>query len=317
VEIRRNELGQAATLTLAGALCLLAVAAYAESGAPITYGIGGNGESGYFVLEGGAKYPLKWTADDARIAKQITPPPIPPAKYDYVFKNRLIVFVEDDPEEFKKRCSIPGEIACAMRFPRLSSNPDHPIYDCIVFRMSDELLIERGSTVNITMRHALAHCNGWPGDHQGARQVAECTQCKPAPIPRARPPALSDAQTPAETNELPPQELAQNLHIECGEQRGSPGAVALCVMEKEKAFGKELDQVYKKALTLAGTNKPLLRENQRNWLKYQESNCKLRGQLAVEGELYKRPNEARCLLEMTLERLEELRGIVGCLSGEC
>jgi hypothetical protein len=34
-----------------------------------------------------------------------------------------------------------------------------------------------------------------------------------------------------------------------------------------------------------------------------------RGRLATEGELYKRSSEARCLLEMTLERLEELREI--------
>ena len=117
----------------------------------------------------------------------------------------------------------------------------------------------------------------------------------------------ADAQTP--TNELKAQELAQRLHDECGKW-GFPGAIATCVQEKEKAFGKELDQVYKKALTLAGTNKRLLRENQRNWLKYQESTCKFRGQLM-------KPEVGYCLLEMTLERLEELRGIVGCLSGKC
>jgi uncharacterized protein YecT (DUF1311 family) len=46
-------------------------------------------------------------------------------------------------------------------------------------------------------------------------------------------------------------------------------------LEKEETFGKELEQVYKKALTLAGANDTLLRENQRSWLKYQESGCKL------------------------------------------
>jgi uncharacterized protein YecT (DUF1311 family) len=102
------------------------------------------------------------------------------------------------------------------------------------------------------------------------------------------------------------QELAARLYAECGEQEGFPGAVAICVRDKEKAFGKELDQAYKKALTLAGTNTPLFRENQRNWLKYQESNCKLHGQLAIES-VYKSSNEAGCLLQMTMERLEELR----------
>src|SRR5262249_31021645 len=90
----------------------------------------------------------------------------------------------------------------------------------------------------------------------------------------------ANAQTPAATSELKAQELAERLYTECGEQWGFPGAIATCVQEKEKAFGKELDQVYKKALTLAGTNKPLLRENQRNWLKYQESTCKFQGRLS-------------------------------------
>jgi len=126
----------------------------------------------------------------------------------------------------------------------------------------------------------------------------------------------SDAQTPtAAKNELKAQELAERLYDECGQEQGVPGAIATCVREKEKAFGKELDQVYKKALTLAGTNKPLLRENQRNWLKYQESTCKFQGQLMKpEGGYIWAATEAGCLLRMTLERLEELREIVGELS---
>jgi uncharacterized protein YecT (DUF1311 family) len=105
-----------------------------------------------------------------------------------------------------------------------------------------------------------------------------------------------------------PQELFERLQDECAEE-SLLGAITVCLREKEEAFGKQLDQVYKKALTLAGTNKPLLRESQRNWLKYQESNCKLQGQLATEGEMYKRNHKAHCLLRMTLERLEELREI--------
>jgi len=127
----------------------------------------------------------------------------------------------------------------------------------------------------------------------------------------------ADAQTPAITNELKPQELAGRLQNECAEQSGGiPGAIAICEMEKEKAFGKELDQFYQKALTLAGTNKPLLRESQRNWLKYQESNCKLQGQvMKPEGGNIWRSTEAICLLGMTLERLEELREIVSQWEG--
>jgi uncharacterized protein YecT (DUF1311 family) len=77
------------------------------------------------------------------------------------------------------------------------------------------------------------------------------------------------------TDELKPDELADRLNQECGEQFGFPGPHARCLLEKEEAFGKELEQVYKKALTLARKNDTLLRENQRSWLKYQESGCKL------------------------------------------
>jgi uncharacterized protein YecT (DUF1311 family) len=125
----------------------------------------------------------------------------------------------------------------------------------------------------------------------------------------------ADAQIPAETNESKPQELLERLQNECAEEILLT-AITFCLREKEEEFGKELDQVYKKALALAGTNRPLLLESQRGWLKYQESNCKLQGQLATEGEMYKRNHEAHCLLKMTLERLEELRWIVGCLNRE-
>jgi uncharacterized protein YecT (DUF1311 family) len=115
-------------------------------------------------------------------------------------------------------------------------------------------------------------------------------------------------------DELKPDELADRLYQECGEQWGFHGPIARRVLEKEEAFGKELEQVYKKALTLAGTNDTLLRENQRNWLKYQESSCKLvEAQVRHEGPNIGRATAAGCPLRMTLERLRELRGFVTLL----
>ena len=112
------------------------------------------------------------------------------------------------------------------------------------------------------------------------------------------------------TDELKPDELAHKLYQECGEQELIPGAIAGCVLEKEEAFGKELEQVYKKALTLAGKNNTLLRESQRSWLKYQESDCKLdEVWSSVEGAVYGRSAKAQCLLRTTLQRLHDLREI--------
>ena len=90
-----------------------------------------------------------------------------------------------------------------------------------------------------------------------------------------------------------------------------PGPIAACLFEKEEVFGNELQQVYNKALTLAGTNNTLLRESQRSWLKYQESDCKLdEVWSSVEGPAYGRNAKAQCLLRTTLQRLQDLRGIV-------
>jgi len=116
------------------------------------------------------------------------------------------------------------------------------------------------------------------------------------------------------TDELKADDLFHKLWEECGEQEGIPGAIAVCVLEKEKVFGKELEQVYKKALALAGANDTLLRESQRSWLKYQESACKLDEALgSLEGNVYGRAVKAGCLLSTTLKRLQELREIVNTL----
>jgi hypothetical protein len=40
-------------------------------------------------------------------------------------------------------------------------------------------------------------------------------------------------------DELKPDELADRLYQECGEQWGFHGPIARCVLEKEEAFGKE------------------------------------------------------------------------------
>lgn len=71
-------------------------------------------------------------------------------------------------------------------------------------------------------------------------------------------------------------------------------------------------------LYAAGTNKPLLRESQRNWLKYQESTCKLYEVLMThEGAGIARLSAADCLQGETLRRLEELRWMVACFDQRC
>src|SRR5262249_9914024 len=127
----------------------------------------------------------------------------------------------------------------------------------------------------------------------------------------------ANAQNQSETTNPAWLERYHRLKEECV-QLGFHGAIGGCLLEKDKEHGKELDQAYRKALTLAGTNKPLLRESQRSWLKYQESTCKLNEVLTTsEGEGVARLSVGGCLLGMTLQRLEELRWMADCFNGRC
>jgi uncharacterized protein YecT (DUF1311 family) len=103
----------------------------------------------------------------------------------------------------------------------------------------------------------------------------------------------------------------KKLKEECVEQWGFPSAIAGCLREKDKTFGDELEQVYKKALKAAGTNAPQLRKEQRSWLRYQQVSCKF-AELHARGEGpgYARLAAAECQLFMTLQRLKELREFV-------
>jgi len=127
----------------------------------------------------------------------------------------------------------------------------------------------------------------------------------------------ANAQNQSETANPAWLERYHRLKEECV-QWGIPGPIAGCLLEKDKEYGKELDQAYRKALALAGTNKALLRESQRSWHKYQESTCKLYEVLATsEGEGVARLSLGGCLLPLTLQRLEELRWMADCFNGRC
>jgi uncharacterized protein YecT (DUF1311 family) len=129
--------------------------------------------------------------------------------------------------------------------------------------------------------------------------------------------AAANAQNQSETTTPAWLERYHRLHEECV-QWGSWGAIAGCLLEKDKEYGKELDQAYRKALTLAGTNKPLLRESQRSWHKYQESTCKLyEALMTFEGQGVARLSAAGCLLPLTLQRLGELRWMADCFNRRC
>lgn len=112
-----------------------------------------------------------------------------------------------------------------------------------------------------------------------------------------------------------PQERSEKLPTndkvvqDCGEQWGSAGAMASCVMEKEKEFGSVLEAEYRSALKRVKSSSAL-RDSQRQWLKYQESACAIaRSQGAHEGPDFARLSYATCLLRTTLQRVGEIKGL--------
>jgi uncharacterized protein YecT (DUF1311 family) len=101
----------------------------------------------------------------------------------------------------------------------------------------------------------------------------------------------------------------EQLNRQCGEAEIA-GLIAECLIAKDRDLGEQLDQLYRQALISAGRNAALLRESQRNWLKYQESNCRYHEKrLSEEGPGVARLSYARCLVRSTLQRLEELKDL--------
>lgn len=118
--------------------------------------------------------------------------------------------------------------------------------------------------------------------------------------------------TTASAQELNPNSLTEKEYQECGERWGAPGAIAECLLQRDKAFGVQLEEAYRRALDVT-PNKALVRSAQRNWLSYQRATCKFHEVYAQrEGMGIARALAARCLLLTTLQRLRELYPLLGC-----
>lgn len=101
-------------------------------------------------------YPHGLTDDDAwafNVNQQMLKT-LPPVEYDHPFAGDLYVV------ESVEKCSPPDlhRIACA-----------EPHDTWCVIRYEKEQATRWGWTVNLVMRHEIGHCNGWPGDHRGAK----------------------------------------------------------------------------------------------------------------------------------------------------
>jgi hypothetical protein len=118
---------------------------------------------GRTVYDPGSTYPMpvEWTNKDHLAMMGHT---LPPEEYDHPYPGRLTVIVTNTLEETRNLCltaHVPDLISCAV----ISDLPR----SCTIIHPSASELEKHHSTVNVTMRHEIGHCNGWPGDHKGAR----------------------------------------------------------------------------------------------------------------------------------------------------
>ena len=112
------------------------------------------------------------TIRPAPIPAKLTPPPVtapispfpvalPPLEYDHQYTGKLTVLKQDDYLLIRELCrDVPTAIACSYR-----------VYD-IASGTTISCLIMLGPVAHDdpnALRHEIGHCNGWPGDHPGAR----------------------------------------------------------------------------------------------------------------------------------------------------
>lgn len=104
--------------------------------------------------------------------------------------------------------------------------------------------------------------------------------------------------------------LYRVIYDRCGEKWGSPGGIAECLEEEERAVGKDLTIAYENALrSLNPEHQNKLRISQRAWLSYQNNYCNIMRTLPSlqrEGSSFGSLSYASCLLKTTLSRLSEL-----------
>jgi hypothetical protein len=88
-------------------------------------------------------------------------PILPPVEFDKPYAGKLMIRRVDSKEEVQRVCQLSRPtVGCAVK----------PVVDmCIIVIADDAAIAARGWTYEIVLRHEIGHCNGWPGDHPGAR----------------------------------------------------------------------------------------------------------------------------------------------------
>jgi hypothetical protein len=89
---------------------------------------------------------------------------LPPVEYDRPYTGTLVTTRTQDQAQTRYLCQpipFPLALGCAYRFPT----------GCWVIISPDNVIAAAGLSFDIVTRHEIAHCNGWPPDHRGAREL--------------------------------------------------------------------------------------------------------------------------------------------------
>jgi hypothetical protein len=92
---------------------------------------------------------------------------MPPPEYDHPFPGEVIVV--RDPQDYPRfglcRISHPNPIGCTR------SKGKNGV--CLIYIADDDTLKRYDMPYDEVLRHEIAHCNGWGGDHAGGIDVKE------------------------------------------------------------------------------------------------------------------------------------------------
>jgi hypothetical protein len=90
----------------------------------------------------------------------------PPAEYDHPYTGNLTVERVADPAAVLALCpNLKEPVGCAQRAKDLSWCKVYVVSDAFINKRPAEQRKLFGYSYENFLRHELAHCNGWPGDH--------------------------------------------------------------------------------------------------------------------------------------------------------
>jgi len=95
---------------------------------------------------------------------------LPPARYDRPYLGELTVIrlaSEADVTMWCPPTNLRFKLGCATHTKIKRENGSWTT--CRIIMPVDSVIVAAGYTVDAVYRHEIAHCNGWGGDHKGAR----------------------------------------------------------------------------------------------------------------------------------------------------